>query len=88
MSTVKIFHGTTETFVLQIRSEGFKPLSDVRLPLEVLCGDHEISVDQLMQVLSAMGRWLFIQPERSDRVWFASTEPDAFGWAECAPEWR
>ena len=88
MTTVRVFHGTTESLALQIQSGGFEPLSDIPHLLAGLCDGHEIDAGELIQVLEAMGRWLFIQSERTDRVWFASTEPDAFGWAERAPEWR
>jgi len=88
LEMIDLYHGTTEAAATRIVSAGFATLPPLRSVLEDFCVSYEVSVDAVIDQLAQMNRFLVVQTERSEGVWFATTRTAGLRWADRAPEWR
>jgi len=88
LEMIDLYHGTTEAAAVRIVSAGFATLPPLRSVLENFCVSYVVSVDAVIDQLAQMNRFLVVQTERSEGVWFATTRTAGLRWADRAPEWR
>lgn len=87
MRTVAIWHGTTNTAAQLICEHGSRRVAALDIVRNTAAEFGE-DPDSVIDILAQWGRFVVIQEDRNESLWFASTREAAIRWAQRAPEAR